>query len=826
MLRRLIVALAGIALLGCECGTTPVFDNRGVGQSCVNTDECRTNLACVGGTCQPSRAVAAGGRCSLTLECMDGLYCGATRTCETSGTGADGADCNTDGDCESGLTCAIEGFGGRCRAAGTHDLGASCTGQSDCMAGLTCTILSYGTVCQSAPARGTVGDGGQGQDAGVPPAPPPVLGAWDGVVCEMDDGPAHAYFEVPRHTAADHDFFRLPFPSDVRRTATGLDLSGFPTPGTALPIDILGRYVGVAQTDLDGFATNMTSYFRFSRPYDWDTVADRIRMVDITAGSPTYGQNRSLSWLRTVGHLSKYLCDDWLGVRTGHGDPLRPATTYAVILTTGIRDSSGNAFARDTDFVAMLSDTAPTDAALMHAWDAHAPLRAFIADQMIDPTTVLNAAVFTTQDAEGMIPALRQAEQTADLPVLSDATVCAGTALSPCDDGTELRRCGTEDAAFTEIHGHLALPIFQQGTAPYEEPADGGDIAVDASGNPMVVRTEEVCVSITIPTAAAPTGGYPVLVAAHGTGGSFTDHIRAGIAHDAATATTPAITIGIDLPEHGSRRGASTRSPDRLVYNFTNPHAARDVFLQGAADLMGTIRFAHDGTIMDGSGAAVSVDGTRIVLFGHSQGAQHAALMAAFEPMLAGVVLSEAGGDLTQSLLHKTQPFDIAHLVPFALLDYDDGGNLSVGDYNPALSLFQMYFERADAVNVARRLGRDLPTGAPGLHVFATYGVGDSYTPEHTLQAFANAAGFTFVNPILTSGMTYEPRYEPGATADAPLMGNLNLAGGAFTFGMRQYMPPAGVDGHFVALEATEGQADVRAFVSALFDGTVPPIGM
>ena len=47
----------------------------------------------------------------------------------------------------------------------------------------------------------------------------------------------------------------------------------------------------------------------------------------------------------------------------------------------------------------------------------------------------------------------------------------------------------------------------------------------------------------------------------------------------------------------------------------------------------------------------------------------------------------------------------------------------------------------------------------------------------------------------------------------------------AFTFGMRQYMPPAGVDGHFVSLQSTQGRADVERFVGAIFAGTVPPIG-
>ena len=854
--RTLGYSVVALWLTSCSCGTTPGTTNRGVGEPCFNAEECRPGLVCNSSLCAPARATRLGTRCILTLDCVEGLYCGASRTCQMSGTGTAGSDCNDDGDCVSGLVCAIEGFGGRCRSAGTHDLGVACTGQSACLAGLTCTVTSFGTSCQSAHARTTGGDTG-GADAGLPPIMPPLLGTWSGATCAIDDGPAHAYFEVPRHTmssgpdagvsdsgpmidggtvdpshdggpradastaSTEHDFFRLPFPSDVRRTATGLDLSGFPTPGTALPVDVLGRYVSAAQTDLDGFATNMVSYFRFSRPYDWMSVGGHIRIVDITVGSPTYGQDRSLAWLTTAGRLSKYICEDWLGVRTGHGDPLRPSTTYAVILTTGIRDTSNNAFARDADFVATLASTAPADVALMHAYQAHAPLRAFLTAQMIDSSTILNAAVFTTQSAERLVPLLRTAEHAAPLATLTDATVCRAGALSPCDDGTPRRACPTTpDAAFTEIHGRLSLPIFQHGTAPYEEPTDGGEIAVDATGSPMVVRTENVCVSITVPTAAAPTLGYPVLIAAHGTGGSFTDHVRAGVAHDLATATVPAVSIGIDLPEHGTRRGTSTRSPDRLVYNFTNPRAARDVFLQGAADLMGTVRYASEATITVPGGTAVSINRARIVLFGHSQGSQHAALMAGFEPALAGVVLSEAGGDLTQSLLHKTQPFDIARLVPLALLDYDGNGNLAVGDYNPALALFQMFFERADAVNLARRLSREVPMGAPGLHVFATYGIGDHYTPEETLQAFAGAGALQFVGPILTDPMVFNPM--PVAP---PLVGNTTVGTSMFTVGMRQYMPPAGVDGHFVALQSMQGKTDVEAFVGAIFAGMVPPIG-
>jgi hypothetical protein len=101
--------------------------------------------------------------------------------------------------------------------------------------------------------------------------------------------------------------------------------------------------------------------------------------------------------------------------------------------------------------------------------------------------------------------------------------------------------------------------------------------------------------------------------------------------------------------------------------------------------------------------------------------------------------------------------------------------------------------------------------------VLATYGVGDHYTPEPTLQAFSIAGGFPLVRPVLVD--------YGAAPLDAPVMGNVTIGTSTLTFAMRQYMPPVGVDGHFVALQSTDGRADVTAFLSAVFAGTTPPVG-
>src|SRR5258708_8024153 len=96
--------------------------------------------------------------------------------------------------------------------------------------------------------------------------------------------------------------------------------------------------------------------------------------------------------------------------------------------------------------------------------------------------------------------------------------------------------------------------------------------------------------ALTVPKGVMPAGGWPLVVYAHGTGGSFRSHVTEGVAKrlasvdDGAGGKVNIAVLGIDQVETGPRRGASTDSPDNLFYNFANPGAARGNTLQGAAD--------------------------------------------------------------------------------------------------------------------------------------------------------------------------------------------------------------------------------------------------
>src|SRR5690606_20083385 len=160
------------------------------------------------------------------------------------------------------------------------------------------------------------------------------------------------------------------------------------------------------------------------------------------------------------------------------------------------------------------------------------------------------------------------------------------------------------------------------------------------------------------------------------------------------------------------------------------------------------------------------------------------------------------------------EPVDIAAALPLALLDPDRDGNLAAGDYHPALALIQMFFERVDPVSFGALLYRE-PIAGSGQHVFMTYGLGDSYSTERTMRAYARSAGLAHVEPELVA-------IGSGPLVPPPLAGNVTVEGAPYTMGVRQYTPDAGDDGHFVSTRTAEGRADVLRFLMQAIHGVEP----
>jgi predicted esterase len=780
-----------------DAGPDSGLPGAGVGGACLQPMDCRAGLNCRADshTCQPPGDKVPGSSCILSAECLPGNYC-ALGTCQPSGMVAEGGSCSTEGNCATGLVCNLNGLSGTCARPGPGDLGVACMMTSGCRAGLVC---ASGT-CQT-----------------MATTPPPPMSQ-----C-FDDDPlpvAKVHFHVPRAGESSEDFYRLPFPNDIRVKNGRVSLVGHPRPGPGLlGFDIVDRYLKAIEAEMSGFSLNPGVYFRFSRNPNFDSLkmGEAVSFTNLTPGSPQYGQTFHPGWYSSTGG-ERYICPRWIVIHQGYGAPLRPGETYAYLIKSSATDDKGAPMQQDDDFKAMLG-AAPADPDLAAAWTAYAPLRAWIADKKIDAATLAAAAVFTTQKVEEPLTQLRAAVRAAAAPVVKGFIKC-GEGKSPCDDGKtgadHQRGCLASNPAFDEYQGTVSIPVFQKGTPPYDQPSDGGGIEFEGS-MAKVQRTEDVCFALTVPKGTAPASGWPLVVYSHGTGGSYRSVIEEGLAAEFAGgdvgtgAGAPMAMLGYDGALHGPRKGTSTRPSTELFYNFQNPLAARDNSLQAAADL-----FAIARAVEGFSAGGLKLDPAKLALYGHSQGGNAAADAIPFEPAYGAVVMSGTGGTLILSLLHKTQPVNIAGVIPLVL------GEVSVDENHPVLNLLQMYLDRSDPVNYGRRVFADPLTKARhALHVFGT---DDTYAPVETQRSYAQSAGFDIVGPVVDPEDMKAVASMQRRAIPAPAKGNFTTADGTPITAVEAQYKPGNYDGHFVSFQSSAARRAVRQMLGTFVRDGVPTV--
>lgn len=708
--------------------------------------------------------------------------------------------------------------------------------------------LDLGDDCQGTCASASYGDGSAGGETDTDPG---FEGLWPGVTCTPDpDETPRIYFDLRAGKTADRDFFRLPFPADVRRRGGGIDLEGFPRPPfefAAAPElgALVDRWLAHVEQDTAGFAVNGSVLFRSSVPIG---KVSGLSYVNISAGHPNYGQKISgLSFTAMNGSASanNYICSNWLAVAPIDGVILDPGATYAVFLTDATEPSKGGTFRRDADLDRMLQASRPGDADAGAAWDTFAPLRAYLGGGAsaaeVSSADIIAATVFTTAPHHDVLARAREAVHAGPLHA-GELHECVVAGPTPCSQAPGLtaeertaRECGAPDPAYTEFQGRVTVPIFQEGVAPYVD--IGGKIHVDERG-PVLHAVADVCFALTVPTGTEPDAGWPTVLFAHGTGGGFRDAIRQGLARPGALAGLATLTL--EGPLHGERRGDDDGDglvgglpQDQLAFNLRNPDSARDTPIQYALDLLTATRLASelaDATWPEEPPARL--DAANLFFMGHSQGGQAGVLFLPREPLVRAAVLSGAGGNLIQALLAKSKPTIAVGGVdypPHELLQlaFQERPDRALTANHPVLNIFNTFVNRSDADAHSALLRRTPLADAQAKHLLLYIGHVDSYTPLRTAGSLAIGAGLEVADPLFTPPCDRYAGDERTACGyvsteflrEAQLPASANVGGETGVALMRR--ADAGKDGHYVAFTADERDRIVAFFASAR-DGATP----
>ncbi len=628
---------------------------------------------------------------------------------------------------------------------------------------------------------------------------------------------------------AEEAFFTHPFPSDLRREASGnVRFAGWPNPTQNV---LVREYVKSLDGLLDGFSPVAPVYLRFSGPLDPSSLpadppaslrADAsVQLVDVDPTSPERGQRRlvQLHWQSEVAEGS-YWQPNTLAVMPILGRPLRPKTRYAAVVTSRVRADGGGSIAPSSDLQEVVG-TAPASARTQKAKDLFAPALTELAAAGIAAGDIVHLSVFTTNDP------------TAELFAVADdvkASVPAPTAT-----GWTAKEQAADYDVYEGTYG--PSPNYQQGTTPYTKPADGGAFAFE-NGKPKLQNTFDLRFALAVPKreqCPMPAEGYPVVLYAHGTGGDYRSFVRDRTAQ--ALAGQCLASMGIDQIFHGTRPGAPPESdPTRdsriqlLFFNFDNPAAARTNNRQAAIDVVQQARLFTDSKSkvpanVSRTSTEIAFDPTRVLFFGHSQGGLNGPLFLAASDLSRGGVLSGAGSTLFIALLEKKAPVDVPGAVRVLLNLRGELAN-ELNPFHPALSLAQSIADANDPVHYGAFITVSPRAGFAPKSIYQTEGVaadgsGDSYAPPRGIEALALSMSL----PRIAPGVRSIQEAQWANLVDVSIgQGGIrgNLAGGRATGALAQFTPTDGNDGHFVVFDDPVARSQAATFCKEL---AADPVG-
>ena len=626
------------------------------------------------------------------------------------------------------------------------------------------------------------------------------------------------------------EWFNHPWPSDFRKDTTGtIHINGYYIPRKSPIID---EYIIATHGKLDGFSPVAAGYVRFTQPIDPTTLpADpgaslspeaSVQLIDVDANSPEFGQRRLVT-LHWQANDAVWWVSNTLAFMPTMGYPLLPATRYAFVVTDKVRALDGRIEPAPELRQVIGRDSASdnTTQALRDSWSTAITA---LEEAGISNRDIVHLSVFTTSDP------------TKETVLFAEHAKTRNPA--PAVDADEwVAKSKDKKAAYDVYEGSYGpSPDYQRGEPPFWR--SGGGFEVDTSGTPIVQREYFARFALAIPNAdkcPMPPSGYPLVMYAHGNGGSYRSVLG-------STATSLAnlcmASMGVDQIMHGPRVPEDdVHPPELLFFNVQNPEAMRTHVRQSAIDEVVRARMIREsGIVVPGSvsvtGSDILIDSSSIVFYGHSQGGLNGPVFLAVDDSARGGVLSGSGSMTVITLLEKTQPVpDISVLTKRILLglmtdEYDE-----INFLHPGMSLFQTAADVIDPIHYVPMLARRPRPGFAPKSIYQTEGVnpdftGDNYTPPYGTEVQAIAIGLPWMKPVIHE--ISEASYSGIAPIEIPSGGlSGNLANGRASGVLAQWPASEASDGHFVVYDIPAARNQAAQFCRNLFDdpvGRVPAL--
>lgn len=617
--------------------------------------------------------------------------------------------------------------------------------------------------------------------------------------------------------------FRARFQPSVGILPYPTDLYFSPTPGT-LPDGTLNLPLSIAaftphftaMNALDGFSTTADITLRFSGPISAASLAANVRVIRVSIDNATKATTGVLGILQPGVDYSISVSPD---IDTAGATmlirPLRPlvgstgATNngYLVLVTSGVRDTTGAAATPDTEYLtirtAAIADIAaglslPTCATLTNAtmngicrltW-AHLRIGSALG---VAPANVIASWSFSTQsirDTLGILAATtapRPYTVAAASPPYNTTAFMGLPGIVNLYSGTlnvsyylGVPATATDPIVTTRPWQAAGCPGFPGPCIPNLDPASRNLTRLNPV--PGATAALNIPMLLAVPNIfAKPAAGWPVVVFVHGFPRDRSDALLLAD----TMASRGFATVAIDLPLHGiTPSSAAYAQPfaqtpiertfnldlqinarfgvpgqDGLVdptgVNFLNLSRAlvsRDNIRQGVADIIALIRTVPTIDIDGVPGA--DFNGARIHVLGYSLGGTH-----------AGTVLGLLGSEVKASALPSAAAMLSRTITDSATYGPIINNLLAASGLSPNTTLYRQFFrdlqaavDSGDAYNFSTAAAG---ATAGGREVFVSVfegGVGnfltDQVVPVSSTRRFIDTLGGTGVPRVNSPGVT------------------------------------------------------------------------